>query len=373
MSSRFYNIIIIGIPITVLGIIGIVNTFISLSPIFYGPPAVRAEEWQRRHHGGVDLTLAEEGTFKLLRMADSAETLRTVVLGSSHSMAITSDLVGQHSYNLAVDGNDLATQIAQGRYVASIAPRLRTVYFSLDWARGDVFASTPIPTLTAAQSTAVTLADVGAAAKDSLALPRVVGLVRPLLRDLLALRRPQLLETLSGAVAITKCPDGSSFANFGIANNLLCAGFLDDGSTTFGSQERLDSADVQSTIQRALIGSSRPLTSLALTGGRPSSTYLDAVAEVNRTMVSRGGRAIALIPAVFPGVKQAILRLPGAGDELRVFDNDIAEWASRSGITVIDASSSEDSGCDADEFIDEFHATTPCYIKIFARFRDKVE
>ena len=312
------------------------------------------------------MPVADEADFKLQRVADFTSTLETLVLGSSRVMALPSTLTGPHSYNMGVSGNFLATQIAQARGVTRIAPHLKTIYISVDWVLGDIFRSSPIPTLSRAPAPVLTANDILGAARDSLALPRVRGLLEPFLRDLLDGRSPELFYALRGGVRPTICPDGSLAANFGFPGNFACPGFREDGSVPFEFRGTLKETSAPSVIQGALIPSAIGPESLGLTHGRANPLYLEAVADLNRTISREGGKMVVLVPPLFPGLKRAISDAPGLGDELATFDNEIAEWARWNDIILIDAAASESRGCVAGDFIDGYHATRSCYAKILS-------
>jgi hypothetical protein len=369
LSFRRYNTWVATIVAIVLGTIGATNMVLSLSPVIFGAPATRGANWQRDHDGIVALPVSDEAEFKLQRLADLAPTLETAEFGSSRVMAIGSRLTSPRNYNMALSGNSVAMEIAQARHVIDIAPHLRTMYLSVDWALGDIFRTVPISHLPRALPPELTANGLFKAAGDSLALPRVRGLVEPLLRDLAANREPELFYALRGLDRPQLCPDGTVGINLGFPGNYTCPGFRPDGSVSFEFRGVLDEASAASTIQHALVIDGVGPGALTGTDGLPNPDYLAAIADIALKLSTRGGRAVALVPPLFPGLKRAITNTPDLAGKIATFDAKVAEWSRRHQIALIDAATSEDWGCTVTDFIDGFHATASCYAKIFGRGR----
>jgi hypothetical protein len=365
---RRYIAIVASVTALMLGVIATTNTIVALSPFIYGSPAVRAAAWQRESGGVAAVAPSEEYEFKSIVFAERASTLRTMVVGSSRVMTLGSTVTGPNSYNSAISSNALALAISQGRHALTIAPHLQTIYVSIDWAIGDVFYALPIPQHFIVQQQAIAAHDIITALKDSIALPRVAGLLGPLISDLLSGRIPEVLYALSGKARPTKCVDGSISANFGFPLGTICPGFRSDGAPLFHLRGVVkDDASARGFIRIATAPQAQIVKALAMTYGRPNATYLTAVSDINERLRQRGGNVIAVIPPLIPGLKRALSDLPEAGSELRAFDATIALWSAQANIVLIDAAASEDYGCVPQDFIDAHHATESCWMKIFRR------
>jgi hypothetical protein len=69
-----------------------------------------------------------------------------------------------------------------------------------------------------------------------------------------------------------------------------------------------------------------------------------------------------------PGMEATFLRHPQLSATLEHTKDVLHSWATRENLVILDAGQSERYGCNATEFVDEHHAFSPCYDKIFSAF-----
>src|SRR4051812_39546925 len=149
------------------------NLLISVSAYVHGPISYRAAAWQSHDHGVVGLPVTSEAEFKHLRLKQKSSDLRTLVLGSSRIMGLDSGVLGSKSYNLSLSSNSAAVALAQAQIVLEFLPNLQTIYFSVDWAIGDIFYPYPIPSLAFTKTPPLNLDQIVKLVRESISMRRL--------------------------------------------------------------------------------------------------------------------------------------------------------------------------------------------------------
>lgn len=337
------------------------NILILLSPHIHGSIAHRAAAWQAREHGIVALPVRSEAEFKHLRLAQKSSDLEILVLGSSRIMGLDSEALGLRSYNLSISSNNVAVAIAQAQSALEISASIHTVYFSLDWAIGDVFYPFPIPPLIFTKSDTLILDEILRLMRESISTRRLRMLIDLFWDDPIALK--DLLMT--GVLSSRQCPDGSRIADFLFTFSVKCFGFRDDGSATFDFRPSVSPQQARAAIAGSVSDASQYVRALASTSGRPNQLYLSEIARLSRDLRSRRGGVVVIIPPLLPGIEQAMLERADSREHLRTYKEEIGIWAEREHIQLMDLGASEKIGCTAADFMDAHHVNRSCWIKAF--------
>ena len=163
-----------------------------------------------------------------------------------------------------------------------------------------------------------------------------------------------------------RCKDGLPGKDFDTIYRSTCTGFRYDGSATFANSSRV--ANARSLILTATTSSSKYHQNLAKTGGVPDASLLQRLAALNSNARKNGGGIVLFMPPLLPGLEAEFMLQPQLASLLQSTKHSIDDWAHTEHMTVLDAGQSERFGCSADEFIDEHHAVSSCYEKIFKPF-----
>jgi hypothetical protein len=338
-----------------------------------------ASEWQQATHG---VTYAPPITlnrpFKTLRLLDRIGEIDTVIFGSSTTMGLREDAFppGRRVYNFAQAGNPLRSMAGEAQYIVERwGDRVKLLVIPLDWALGFVQEpGEPIPAdlsaASVAPATAASRPSVREELVDALSLPRLkilAGVLREIARssDRVGAFRQFFLEA---AGAEYRCADRTPARDFDIVYRGLCNGFRYDGSATFADQRRVRASEAAATLAAAVTGGSQYAAALRKGAGEPNPALLAALARLAHRVDHNGGKALFLMPPLFPGMEERLAATPHSGALLARTKRALEAWAARERLALLDAGRSERFGCQAVEFIDPHHALPECYRKVFARF-----
>lgn len=346
-----------------------------------GSPGITraASEWQERTRGVTyPPPITRTRPFKSLRLRDRLPEIDGVLLGSSTAMGITGSMFppGARVYNFTSAGNSTGGTVGEAKYIERhLGARVKWLFLALDWSVGGLYLAAPVEELDL--SPRAQLADAARAAPpvhrlivDTLTLPKVRNLGALLLRILrsperAAAFRQAFLQDASDEYA---CRDGTPAKDFDVVNRGECSGYRYDGSWTYYAQEGLRESEIRALAQAAVAPSSKYSQYLIAARGEPFRPYLTSIAEVAHALRRRGGRLIAILPPLVPGLEKAFLASPTNGPYLERTKSALQRWARDNGIIVLDAGQSEGFGCEGREFTDEHHATPDCFAKVMGRF-----
>jgi hypothetical protein len=346
-----------------------------------GQEVLRASDWQQRTHGITYApSLSNTELFKTLRLKDRLPEINTVIFGSSTVLGITQNMLPapMHAYNFSQTGHSLTASIGEAEWVMAHTDNIRYLVIPLDWSIGFIY-----------QSGGPAAADLSADAirrrienshnnvplldriRDALSYPRIKSLSRiaehiALADDRFSAFRQYFLQDSSDDY---RCADGTPAKDFDTFHRGTCTGFRFDGSATFANTEPV--TDPQQLILSATASSSQYASSLAYSQGEPNTLLLEQLATLARTAENHGGKLLLLLPPLLPGMEAALLRQPQMSAELMHTKERLGAWAKRENMVVLDAGQSERFGCTTSEFIDQHHAYSTCYDKIFMTFWNK--
>ena len=338
-----------------------------------------AAEWQRQSHGIAYLpTSGSDGLFKLERLNDELPHINAVIFGASTAQTVTADMFPApiRLYNFAQHGHGLLNAISEAEALLKTQPQIQWFIFPLDWSIGFLYqAGTPTladltrPTPLNQPKDTVTLQQ---RLVDAMSYPRIAGLgliFKDILRapDKISAFRQYFLQASSDEY---RCPDGSLARDFDTLRRGRCAGLRFDGSANFADSNPVDNA--APLIANALVASSKYATNLTLTHGEPNPVILQRLAAIARQAEQRGGGLILWMPPLLTGMEQAFLQHPKYSPYLRHTKQVLNDWAIRENLGILDASAGERYACPAQQFIDQHHALTPCYRKVWEDYWRRV-
>jgi hypothetical protein len=375
--KRFFWVLLISfggilMPIFVLNLILLNDTLGNTRKVLL------ASQWQQQTHGVTYApTLSDTHLFKTLRLNDRLPEINTVVFGSSTALGITGQDFPDtlHLYNYAQTGNPLSAVIGEAEYIQQHASNVKWLIIPLDWSLGFIYqtGSPPdadlSPTTTMNQTQTVTnpvpLTDK---MRDALSYPRISSLFEILSQirrtnDKIAAFRGYFMQDGSNDY---RCTDGTPGKDFDTIHRGTCTGFRFDGSATFANSARVDNASA--LISTALSSNSQYYKNLLLTEGLPNPIFLQRLADLDKRSKANGGGVILFMPPLLPGMEAEFLRHPQLSSALLNTQQSIGKWSKDNNLVVLDAGQSEKFACLPDEFLDQHHATSTCYNKIFHQF-----
>jgi hypothetical protein len=375
---RYCHLIIIAGLLTLLPVL-VLNLLLGRYTLDEAGKARLAAEWQRKTQGIAYLpTSGSDALFKLERLNDELPKINAVIFGASTSQTITADMFPApiRPYNYAQHGHDLLTGIGEAETLLAQQPHVQWFIFPLDWSIGFLYSqgSPPKVDLSRPDLDRTPITEVGAQQRllDALSYPRINGLAQIFGRivrspDMTGEFRQYFLQPASDEY---RCADGSLARDFDTLNRGMCAGLRHDGSVIFADLDRV--GDAPRLIARALVASSKYASNLTSTHGDPNPVILERLAALARRAEQRGGGVILFLPPLLTGLDQAFLAHPEYGDYLRHTKEVLQQWAKQSHLTIFDASQGERFSCPAHEFLDQHHALTECYRKVWAQFWQQV-
>jgi hypothetical protein len=375
--KRFLRILLACFAATLLPVFAL-NLILLNDTLGNSGRVVLASQWQQRTQGITYApTLGDTHLFKTLRLNDRLPEINTVVFGSSTAMGIAQQAFPDmlHVYNYAQSGHGLHASIGEAEYLQRHAPQVKWLVIPLDWSIGFVYQQVPVQDADLSAAAAMSQAEspaqrtpLLAKMRDALSWPRVAtlfGIFSSILRadDKLAAFRGYFLDAGS---AEYRCADGTPAKDFDTVHRGSCTGFRHDGSATFANASRVTNA--QARIPLAVAGGSQYRRHLVEARGVPSAHLLQRLAAVAERARANGGGVILFMPPLLPGMEAEFLRHPELADYLRETKRALDAWSRAQNLAILDAGRSERYGCAADEFIDEHHAVSTCYEKIFRPF-----
>lgn len=341
-----------------------------------------ASQWQQQTQGITYApTLSDTNLFKTLRLNDRLPEIDTVVFGSSTAMGITRQAFPDtlHAYNFAQTGLSLNAVIGEAEYVQQHAPHIKWLLIPLDWSIGFLYQHAEPYAVDLSAATALSQAQSDAVpvplldrVRDALSYPRIVSLskiFKTILRadNRMAAFRGYFLQDSSDDY---RCADGTPGKDFDTIHRGTCTGFRFDGSATFANSSRVGNA--RSLILSATASSSKYHQNLAMTEGVPDALFLQRLAALAERAAANGSNVILFLPPLLPGLEAELMQHPKLAPFLQNTKRTLDEWARQHRLTILDAGQSERYGCRTDEFLDEHHAVSSCYEKIFPPFWRKV-
>jgi hypothetical protein len=375
--KHFVWVLIAGFSAMLLPIL-VLNLILLSGTLGNNQKTLLASQWQQRSHGITYApTLSDTHLFKTLRLNDRLPEINTVVFGSSTAMGLTQQAFPDalHVYNYAQSGHALITATSEAEYVQQHAPQVKYLVIPLDWSLGFIYLHAEPSALDL--SAATTMRQVQSATvpiplldrmRDALSYPRIASLLeifKSILRadSSLSAFRGYFLQDGSDDY---HCADSTPGKDFDTIHRGTCTGFRFDGSATFANSDRVDNA--RSLILSATTSSSKYHRNLAQTDGEPDALLLQRLAALGERARQNGGGLLLFMPPLLPGLEAEFLRHPQLASRLQRTRQRLDDWAKAQQLIIIDAGQSERFGCGADEFLDEHHAVTTCYDKIFQPF-----
>lgn len=375
--KRFFWILAAAFGATLLPVFAL-NLILLNDTLGNSGKVLLASQWQQRTQGVTYApTLSDTHLFKTLRLNDRLHEIDAVVFGSSTAMGVTQQAFPDtmHVYNYAQSGHGLSVSIGEAEYLQRHALQVKWLVIPLDWSIGFIYQQVPVQDADLSAAAATMLAQSPAQQaplldrmRDALSWPRVAtlfGIFKSILRadDKLAAFRGYFLDAGS---ADYRCADGVPAKDFDTVHRGTCTGFRYDGSATFANASRV--ANAQARIPLAVSGGSQYRQHLAGARGVPGAHLLERLAALAERARANGGGVILFMPPLLPGMEAEFLRHPELAAYLQQTKRALDAWSREQNVAILDAGQSERFGCAADEFIDEHHAVSTCYEKIFRPF-----
>lgn len=333
--------------------------------------AMLASQWQQRTHGITYApTMYDNQRFKTLRLNDRLAEINTVVLGSSTAHGIPQQAFPNalRIYNYAQSDHPLGDAINEATWLMTHTENVKYLVIPLDWPYSWLYMERYFSATKARAIKDAIKPPLLDRMRDALSYPRIVSLLeifKTILRakDRAAAFRGYLMQ---GSSDDYLCADGTWAKDFDITHRGICDGFRFDGSATFASQNPVK--DAQPLITSAMAPGSLYTISLTKGQGRPNPAFLRRLADIARQAERKDGKLLLIIPPLLPGIEAAFLKHPVWSLPLMQLKQILGAWAEQENIVILDAGQSERFGCKAADFVDDHHALTACYDKIFAAF-----
>lgn len=375
---RFNAVLLIGLAAVLALVVGL-NLLLGERAVGTPEMVKAASEWQQATRGiTYPPPITANRPFKALRLADRLPEINGVVLGASTSMGLAADAFPPdvRIYNLAQTANPLHATIGEAEYIVHHhADRVKWVFLALDWSVGMLYAPGEPSTIDLTPANAVSrnaLPQVSFLQKlqDAISWPRVRNLwniVRLIWRspDGVAAFKRALFDASS---ADYRCADGTPARDFDTINRGLCVGFRYDGSATFADGRPVNPARLDELVRAGAAPGSRYSKPIVHGDGKLNPALLAGLAKLSSELAAQGGRLVLFAPPLIPGLEHALRESAHAGSSVVRTKMALDEWAKRTGLVIIDAGASERFGCTASEFLDEHHAYSACFRKVFGRF-----
>ncbi len=379
MSPRRYCYTLLAAALLSLLPVLVLNLMLGRYTMDDGNKARLAAEWQRTSHGIAYLpTSGSDALFKLERLNDELPNINAVIFGASTAQTITADMFPApiRPYNYAQHGHGLLNAIGEAEAILDQQPQVRWLILPLDWSIGFLFddGAPPVASLARPDLASKTVKQVTIQERliDAMSYPRIEGLAL-IFRDILgASNKSHAFREyfLQAAGDEYRCADGTLARDFDTLKRGQCAGLRFDGSAIFADSDPV--GDAAPLIANALVASSKYATNLSRTRGEPNPIILQRIAALTRRAEQRGGGVILFLPPLLTGMEQAFLRHPEYGRYLAHTKETLNMWAQQEQLAVFDTGQSEHFACPASEFIDQHHALSSCYRKIWADYWQRV-
>lgn len=373
--KKYFQVLIASFCATLLPIF-ILNLILLNDTLGNNRKVLLASQWQQRTHGITYApTLSDTHLFKTLRLNERLPEINAVAFGSSTALGITQQAFPDtlHLYNYAQTGHGLNGVIGEAEYIQQHSPNVKWLIIPLDWSLGFIYTQgTPphadLSTTTAATQSTAKPPPLLDRMRDALSYPRIASLFEILNQirradDKMAAFRGYFMQDGSDDY---RCADGTPGKDFDTIHRGSCTGFRFDGSATFANSSRV--ANAKSLILAATSSNSQYYRNLLSTGGAPNPLLLQRLAAIARQARQNGGGIILFMPPLLPGMEAEFLRHPQLANALQNTKQTLNNWAAENNLVILDAGQSERFACSADEFLDQHHAVSSCYEKIFRQF-----
>ncbi len=337
-----------------------------------GRKAFLASSWQERTRGVTYAPpLSDTRLFKTLRLNDRLPKIDTVIFGSSTAMGARPDMFPEmKAYNFAQTGNPLISVIGEAEYIQKHDPGIRNFVIPLDWSLNFLYMkgapsmadlSRPVPGKE--QQRPPLLARM----KEAMSEPRIKNLSAVLTSILKSHHKWDAAKGifLDASGSDYRCPDGEIARDYDTMNRGTCTGFRYDGSATFGNLDRVKQGEHAAMVLEATIPSSKYSEALMDSKGEINPRILEALSGIVK---NAKGRVIFFMPPLMPGMEKRFTQIHPYAEYLERTKSELDSWAKKEDVTIVDAGQSEKYGCTTDEFVDQHHAVSSCYRKIFEQY-----
>lgn len=375
-----YTLIVLLLAAAVLAPIVVLNYVVGVYVLTNEQLPLLAHRWQQDTRGTVSVSPGAELTFKRLVLRDRLASIDALVLGSSTLATVEARMIGPaagfYNFSLSNNGSRLIAGDADSAIVEM--PLVRRLIVGLDWATAQgVFIEGDASRrdgglLRDSDARPVSVWDQLA---DTLTWPRVVqlyGLMKSWWRGEPAVRE---FRNLADAPAYCPgegaCPPADSCRDFdtsGMLRRHACLGFRRDGSvngTAYGHFARNEDMKKLMDTYAAFDG----YDPMMRARGVPNRLLLTSLAASSRRLKAQHGEMVVVLPPMLPHLVEELARRPSTAEYVTRVRAELAQWAAREGIHLIDANASEAFGCGVEDFFDNIHAGPACFEKVLASIR----
>ncbi|NNM81609.1 MAG: hypothetical protein HKL98_03260 [Burkholderiales bacterium] len=369
-AKYFYS--LIGILGLALFAILAMNLKLMENDLGGGRKAFLASSWQEKTRGVTYAPpLSSTRLFKTLRLNDRLPHIDTVIFGSSTAMGARPDMFpGMKAYNFAQTGNLLLSVIGEAQYIQKNDPEIRNFVIPLDWSLDFLYMkgtpsmadlSEPKPGMD--QKMPPFLARM----KEAMSEPRIKNLSAVLISILKSHHKWDAAKGifLDDSGRDYRCADGEIARDYDTMNRGTCTGFRYDGSATFGNLERVKQGEHAAMVLEATIPSSKYSKALMDSKGEINPEILKGLSGI---VANAKGKVILFMPPLLPGMEKKFMMMHPYAEYLAHTKKELDSWAKHENVTIVDAGESEKYGCTTDEFVDQHHAVSSCYQKIFEQY-----
>lgn len=378
-----YTVTVLLLTAAVLAPIVVLNYVVGVYVLTNEQLPPLAHEWQTQTRGTVSVSPGAELRFKRLALRDRLASIDTLVLGSSTLTTVQAVMIGHAAggdrfYNFTVSNNGSRLIAGDADFVVDEMPSVRLVIVGLDWATAQgIFVEGEARRREGGltRDPESEQVSVWEQLSDTLTWPRTVqlyGLLKgwlrgePEVRDLRNLRDAPAYCPGDGT-----CPSADSCRDFdtsGMLRRHACLGFRWDGSvniSAYGHFARDENAKKLMDTYSATDGYGPMMAAR----GIPNRLVLDSLARSARRLRQQHREMIVVLPPMLPHLAEELARRPSTAEYVTRVRTELAQWAEREGMHVIDANASEAFGCGFEDFFDNIHAGPACFEKVLASLR----
>ena len=312
----------------------------------------KAFMWQEENKGvvGITVNIASEYKQRMLEWRISRKNLDTIILGSSTVMGITSDMFKNHSiFNGATNSNILFYTIAVAKYHSKHSNNVKNIIIGYDWALGLPYRPyqeiVHNPTVKKKKDTK--LIDK---IKDAVSYQRVKIILENVVDKFSS-------DTLSQYTCPTEDTIGTD-QFFKTDKPKSCRGYRFDGSAIFPNRH-ITKNEWEDILKNGLDKYQEQFdTNL----GTIDTRYLNDFKEISQNLKEKGGKLIIVIPPLLPEVTTTLEHMANQSYIKKL--HKLLSFAKENNIMILNASKSEEFGCQYNDFLDTHHAFPSCYKKI---------
>ena len=353
-SNKYLRFIMTVLSITtvliVLAIVYIVNTtFTTEEKSNYK----KAFMWQIENRGvvGITVNISSEYKQRMLEWRLAKKDVDTIILGSSTAMGIKGEMFKNHIvFNGATNSNVLYYTTAVAKYHSKHTNSIKNIIIGFDWAIGLPYwkyAAIKHDPLKKKKKKHIELIDK---IKDAVTYQRVKIILSNEIDSLLA-----------EPIAQYRCPHEDTIGTdkfFKTDQPKSCHGFRFDGSAVFPGLPMSE----KKWIDYLENGLKEYQKQFDKNLGTIDLQYLNDFKEINQNLQEKGGKLIILIPPLIP---KATVTMEQVAKKIYMTKLErLLAFAKQNNIMIINASKSEEFGCEYNDFLDAHHAFPSCYKKI---------